>query len=332
MKRATNRNDVARLAKVAPSTVSNVLNGTKYVSDNVKERVLNAIKELQYEPSLLARSLKNGSTKQISVLVNSLENFEEIYRGMNQAAQNSEYTLSVVIANDKRADYYGECFARRSDGIINLSHFFCSDSDYLKLIDHSVAVVNVAPGKKSAEVSLNYAPAVEAFVRDLTEKKRTKLAVIADTSFAEFMPDTRMIALRYYMAQSGAPLDENRLRCFEENMAMLNVSEFGYRAMNDLMDRFPDTNAVFCVNDYIAMGVYKCLFERGKNVPRDISVCGCDNFPLGEFTYPALSTMSVNRTEFGRCCVESILSQLRGDREETDRKVLFASYIPRDSV
>ena len=82
MKRATNRNDVARLAKVAPSTVSNVLNGTKYVSDNVKERVLNAIKELQYEPSLLARSLKNGSTKQISVLVNSLENFEEIYRGI----------------------------------------------------------------------------------------------------------------------------------------------------------------------------------------------------------------------------------------------------------
>ena len=71
MKRPINRNDVARLAGVAPSTVSNVINGTKFVSDEIKQRVQKAIEELDYQPNLLARSFKMNSTRQISVLVRS---------------------------------------------------------------------------------------------------------------------------------------------------------------------------------------------------------------------------------------------------------------------
>ena len=82
MERSINRNDVAKRAGVAPSTVSHVINGTKYVSDSVKERVLRVIEELDYEPNLLARSFKTNSTKQITVLISTLDNFDELYRGM----------------------------------------------------------------------------------------------------------------------------------------------------------------------------------------------------------------------------------------------------------
>ena len=80
--KAVNRNDVAKRAGVAPSTVSHVINGTKYVSDAVKERVLRVIEELEYEPNLLARSFKMNSTRQITVLMGTLDNFDEQYRVM----------------------------------------------------------------------------------------------------------------------------------------------------------------------------------------------------------------------------------------------------------
>ena len=104
MKRPVSRNDVAKRAGVAPSTVYNVMNGTKFVSESVKERVLKAVEELEYEPNLLARSFKMNSTKQISVLINSLENFGDIYHGMYETATAAGYRLSIIIANDNRDD------------------------------------------------------------------------------------------------------------------------------------------------------------------------------------------------------------------------------------
>ena len=108
MKRPINRNDVAKRAGVAPSTVSHAMNGTKFVSEAVKARVFQAVKELDYEPNLLAKSVRVSSTRQISVLISALDNFDEFYRGMYEVAFEAGYRLSVIIANDKRADYYGE--------------------------------------------------------------------------------------------------------------------------------------------------------------------------------------------------------------------------------
>lgn len=136
---------------------------------------------------------------------------------MYEVAFEAGYRLSVIIANDKRADYYGDCYAYRSEGIVNMSRFFCSEQNYRKFIEHEIAVVNVISGKDSFEVSLNYAPAIEAFVQDLKRKNRSRVAFIADTSKTEIEPDTRYIAMRYYAEKYGVGFEESLLRCFEEN-------------------------------------------------------------------------------------------------------------------
>ena len=141
MGKTVNRNDVAKRAGVAPSTVSNVINGTKFVSEDVKQRVLRAIAELEYEPNLLARSFKMNSTKQVTILLSTLDNFDELYRGMYEIAFPTGYSLNVIIANDNRINYYNNCYAHRSEGIINLSRFFCTEKEYNKLISHDIAVV-----------------------------------------------------------------------------------------------------------------------------------------------------------------------------------------------
>ena len=332
MKRPVSRNDVAKRAGVAPSTVYNVMNGTKFVSESVKERVLKAVEELEYEPNLLARSFKMNSTKQISVLINSLENFGDIYHGMYETATAAGYRLSIIIANDNRVDYYASCYAHRSEGIINLSRFFCGERDYRKLTEHGVAVVNVVTGGDGYEVSLNYANAVEEFVNDIVAKGHVKVAFIADTSRNEIEPDTRLIAMRYFLQEKGVDFNDELLGCFEENAVTLNSAEFGYRMIAEILKKDAGVNAMYCVNDYIALGVYKYLVECGKKIPQDISVCGCDNSLMGKFVSPALSTMSVTGEQFGKRCVEIILSQLEKKTDCEKKNILFASYIPRESV
>mgnify|MGYP005950550579 CR=1 FL=1 len=332
MERAINRNDVAKRAGVAPSTVSHVINGTKYVSDNVKERVLRVIQELDYEPNLLARSFKTNSTKQITVLVSSLDNFEELYRGMYETAFDAGYSLSVVIANDNRVNYYSSCYAHRIEGIINLSRFFCDEKEYKKLIAHNVAVVNVLPGRENYEVGINYVNAIETFINKVLEKGRTRIAFLADTSRAEIEPDTRLIATRYFLEKAGYPLDDSLLRCFEDNTVSLNPSEFGYTAMNDVLDKCTNTNAVYCVNDYVALGAYKSISEHGLRVPDDISICGCDDILVSCYMTPSISSMGIDKVEFGRNCMVNILEQLKGNWDKERKIILFADYLARNSV
>lgn len=325
-----NRNDVARLAGVAPSTVSHVINGTKFVSEDAKARVLQAVEQLGYQPNLLARSFKLNSTRQISVLVGTQGNFGEIYRGMYEVAYKAGYSLSVIIANDSRADYYADCYARRSEGVINLSRFFCGDKTFEKLKANGMAFVNVRPYAGENGVSINYVNAVEKLAADLAARGRRNVAFLADTSRAEIEPDTRLVAMRYFLSARGLSVEDGMLRCYEQSPLSLDSCKFGYEQAAAVFAARPDTDAVFCVNEYIALGVMKYLKETGRRVPQDVSVCGCDASPLSAYVLPRLSTMGVDMAEFGRKCITSVLSQLSGEKGATS--IMYAEYFPKGSV
>ena len=332
MGKAVNRNDVAKRAGVAPSTVSNVINGTKFVSDEVKQRVLRVIAELEYEPNLLARSFKMNSTKQVTILLSTLDNFDELYRGMYEIAFPSGYSLNVIIANDNRVNYYNNCYAHRSEGIINLSRFFCTEKEYTKLISHDIAVVNVAPGIENFEVSINYVNAVEALVGELLKKGRTHVAFLADTSRAEIEPDTRLIAMRYFLGRAGVAFDERRLCCFQDNIVTLSASEFGYNAAADILQRFPDTDAIYCVNDNIALGAYKCLSERGLRIPQDISIISFNDTPLSTLTDPPLTSINTHLDTMSAVAVDLLADWHSAPRPVPMKVVIPPSLTERGSV
>ena len=180
------------------------------------------------------------------------------------------------------------------------------------MTEHNMAFVNPAPGIGGFEVSMNYVNAVEAFVEELTRRGKTKIALLADAIRADIEPDTRLIALRYFLEKKGLKFDESLLCCAQEGSVVPEATEFGYRATAHLLEARPDVEALFCMNDYIALGAYKCLNERGIPIPDRISVCGCDNDVMSGYMFPALSTMSVDKADFGRQCVRSILCPAEG--------------------
>ena len=98
------------------------------------------------------------------------------------------------------------------------------------------------------------------------------------------------------------------------------------------MRNFPDTDAIFCVNDKVALGAYKCLTERGIRIPQDVSLCGCDDMLISRYMSPAISSMGYDKAEVGRLCMNNIMEQLKGNKEQERKIILYAEYRARDSV
>lgn len=328
------RNDVARLAGVAPSTVSHVINRTKFVSEPVRERVLAAIKELNYEPNLLARSLRGQRTYQIIVFISDLYNsyYADICNGVIEEAEKNGYSVLVGITQNQNRDMYKEYNLRQVDGIINFSNSFCSQEYYEKLCARKTAMVNCRAFDEEFSVGVNYVHAVEEFANRLKQKGRRNVALLADSPLSALKDDTRYIALKYNLELNGIPFRDDLVIASEAAPYGVDMLKEGYNRMQELLERENNIDGVLCINDLMAFGARNCLEQNGKRVPVDVSVCGCDDVFFSDFLTLRLSTMGFDKEEFGRICVRSIMAQIRGETYEKSKSTVFAEFIDRDSV
>jgi DNA-binding LacI/PurR family transcriptional regulator len=325
------RNDVAKLANVAPSTVSNVINGTKYVSEECRDKVEKAIKKLNYEPNLIARSLKKNNTKSIVVFINDLYNsyYAEICDGILEVAYNNGYTVIICLANDSKKEYYNEFYSRRMDGMINLSKMFVSETAYEKL--KNIAHVNIRKFDNEFSVSINYVKAIEDFVKNLKVSGKKNLGFITGTAIEDIKNDTRYIALKHFTNLEGINFDEKNI-LYRQDVTNCNQSDIGYEEMEKLLKLSPEIDAVFCINDLLAYGAACALHQKDKQIPKDISICGCDNVFFSRFCEPAISSMTFDKVEFGRTCMHLLLAQIDNNGSFEKQHIMLAEYVKRESV
>lgn len=334
-KKIYGRNDVAKLAGVAPSTVSHVINHTKFVSEPVRKRVLNAIRELNYEPNLLAKSLRARSTFQIIVLISDLYNsyYADICNGAIEEADANGYSVLVGITQNVNRDYYKEYNLRQVDGIINFSNSFCSPENFEKLRARNTAMVNCRPFDEEFSVGVNYVDAVKDLVLRFKSEGRRNIAMITGVPSEALKSDTRYIALKYHLEREGIPFREELIQEGKlEGLHGSGILHEGKRSMEELLKRAPEIDAVFCINDMLAFGARSCLEAAGRKIPQDVSLCGCDDIFFSDFLEKRISTMSFDKREFGRTCVRSIIAQIRGENYEKGKSTVFAEYIDRGSV
>lgn len=332
--RLATRNDVAKYANVAPSTVSHVINNTKFVSDEIKSRVYDAIKELHYEPNLVAKSLRTTQTKQIVIFISNLSNtyYADICYGVIKEARKYDYLVTICVVESNKVDYYNEMYLRQVDGIINFSYTFCKPEVFEKLAKR-VAMINCRPYDEFS-IGINYADAMENIVKKFAEKNRREIAFITGRDWKSVEKDTRYIALDYYTKQYGIELKkENILNSDETTEAAKGTSLFseGAAGMEKMLKKNPDIDAVFCMNDMLAIGAFKYLNSIGKRVPEDISLCGCDNISYLPCLDNKLSTIDFSKMEFGRLCTQNILDKINGRKAE-GTKTIYASFIDNGSI
>lgn len=308
--------DVAERVGVSTKTVSNVVNGTGWVSEPVRKRVLEAIDELGYRPNLAARQLRSGSSGLLGLCVPNLGEpyFAEFASEFVSAAQRRGLT---VLATQTKAERSVELAMLEStnlpalDGLV-FSPLTLTPEDVanrrstvpLVLIgEHGEALAS----DRVAHVGPDNVAAAEAATRYLIDRGRKRIAVIGMQSHVADTATVRFEGYRRAIQASGLEVDPNLLVEVER----FNRAE-GSRAVEELLARGVPFDGVFCFNDSLAFGALFTLAVRGVSVPDEVLVVGFDSIDEGRYTIPPLPSIDSGVARSS----DTILDLLAGPRSD----------------
>lgn len=325
--------DVARLAGVSTSTVSHVINNNRFVSEQVRNRVEQAIRELNYAPSALARSLKIKQTRTIGMLLTASSNpfYSEVVRGVENSCYERGYSLILcnTEGDEERMNRSLETLMqKRVDGLLMM----CTETHL-----------------PSADI-LNRYPSVPMVMMDWAPFEG-RGDIIQDNALLGGELATQYLIDRGYtrIACIAGPLDKTparlRLDGFHQAMAASGLAvppgyvvdgdfEFqgGFNAMNQLLALDPPPQAVFTSNDAMAVGVYHALYQAGLRVPQDMAVMGYDNIELARYLTPPLSTIHQPKDELGELAIDTLIHRMSDPDASQQTLVLTPELVERGSV
>lgn len=312
--------EVARLARVSPSTVSRVLNDTVPVSGDIRERVLDAIRELDYRPNAFARGLATNRSGGLGVMVNNVASpyYGAILEGIERQAERAGYHVMVASGyTDPHREQAAVRFLldRRSDALI-LHPEAIPDDDVLRLRDASTPLVLV--GRYIAEldgncVHLDNEMGGQLATRYLIDRGHERIGHICGPLH---FPDSRARLTGYRRALDEAGIAYDDRLVVEGDFA----EEGGDAAARKLLARGCQPTALFCANDQTAAGAMRAVRELGLSIPDDLSMVGYDDVYLARYLYPALTTVKQPLAEMGSAAAQLALSLIRGEETEVERQ------------
>jgi LacI family transcriptional regulator len=323
--------DVARLARVSPATVSRVLNGTVGVSEELAKRVGQAVAELEYRPNHIARSLRTRTTVTWAVVITDIQNpfYTSVVRGIEDVAREAGY--SVVLCNsdedvDKEAEYFGVLASARTAGVI-LAPASVTDTRIDALLDQGIPVVAIDRRMESALVDTVLVDNVEGArqaTAHLISLGRQRIACItgllSTTTGAE-----RLAGCRAALANAGVSANEQLVRIadFKESG--------GYQAASELLALADPPDAFFVANNLMTLGTLEALGDAGVAIPEQVALVGFDDEPWMAFATPSITVVAQPTYELGVAAAKRLLERVSGSDEEPQEIVLKPELRVRES-
>ena len=326
----TSLKEVAQLAGVSPSTVSYFLNGKKQVRPETAERIRAAVKELNYKPNLIARSLKMRVSKSVGIVVSDLSNifYLDILSGMENTLRASGY--SSVVSNSQsdgriEQENLRELTNRNIDGVILLGtgQNAAPESD-----EYGIPIVSVdrVGSEENYTVSVDNLQGGCMGMKYLLQKGKKRIIFIG-------FPQRISLSERYEGCRKACMekgIDPDQCLTYYET----GISpEHGYEAVMDLFydGELDECDALFVGADYVAYGVLKALNDLDIAVPGKMGVIGFDDLGLSKYTIPALTTVQQPRMEIGEKAASMLLDIING-KETASSVKLKPTLVVRDSV
>jgi LacI family transcriptional regulator len=309
--------DVARLAGVSPQTVSRFLRFNGGLKPATVERVENAIRELDYRPNLVARSMRTRKTGRLAILMPAMAfNPSRMLAGAGATAGAAGYFVDVVSA--------GGGVRARSERLLELTDSGQFEG-ILSLSPVLPSVGNQMRQRTTVVVSADFDDEMRGIgdLADATPVVRMveHLASLGHSRFLHVAGDANFASAR---ARKQSYLET------VERLGLVSVGVFdgdwsgesGIEAIRSLPNRARPT-AVIAANDVVAAGIVRGVRERGWDVPGDISVTGWDNNEIGQFMTPSLTTVDVDLERLGAKAMAKLIAGLRGTEPETNEESLF---------
>ncbi|WP_261132489.1 LacI family DNA-binding transcriptional regulator [Bacillus sp. Marseille-Q3570] len=308
--------DVAKLANVAPSTVSRVVANNPRISEETKRKVREAMDYLGYHPNFTARSLANRSSRALGLVMPSsaekaFQNpfFPEVLRGISTKAHEKEYTLLMSTGTTEEEIYravVGMVQGRRVDGIVLLySRVDDRIMNYLYEQEFPFTVIG-KPYKNDDLINHvdndNFRAAKEMTEHHI-EKGHERIGFVGGSLNLVVTTD-RLLGYEKALQNAKIPYREDYV--IHADFAL----EDGQKAVSELMSLEVPPTALVVTDDLMALGVLRMLDDMGMNVPEDVSVSSFNNAMIAELSTPALTSVDINIYELGYQAVDALLQSL----------------------
>lgn len=308
--------DVAALAGVSTATVSHVINNTRFVSEQVRNRVLEAIKKANYYPNAHARSLASGRTNTLGLIISDIANpfFPELVKSIESVA--SERGYDVILANTNYdPNRTADCVQRMIEKQVMGVAIMTSEMDFSlirELTGKNVSVVFLDLGpvrERMSNINVNYQSGIEQAVRHLVDLGHHRIAFISGP-----------LRLKSARTRRDAFLEcMKRFDAFRDGPLIIEGSfstDSGRRAAVEILRQRVLPTAIFASNDLMAIGCMSELRSAGLSIPSDLSVVGFDDISFAAVTDPPLTTIVLPRAELGHRAVEALLHTINSKERE----------------
>ncbi len=316
------------------AAISRVLSGSptaRSIPAATQERIFAAAQQLNYRPNLLARSLRQGRSTSVGVIIPEISEgyATPILAGIEETLSAAGYIL-VMLTHHHRAEVLAraqQIFAERAvDAIIAVD-------TALPFVGPIPTVTVSCPDSRPnvTNIVLNHDRAAELALHHLYALGHREIAIIKGQPFSS-ETEVRWNAIERAAACFGIALRPNQVVQLEED---LPTSEPGYRATRKLLDQARDFSALFAFNDVSAIGAVMALHDAGLRVPNDVSVLGFDDIAFAGVHRPALTTIRQPLHEMGVLAATTVLKQLGGIpdlRSGTQRMIVEPELIVRSST
>ncbi len=325
--------DVARLAGVSTTTVSHVINKTRFVAEPTQEKVMRAVNELNYAPSAVARSLKCNSTRTIGMLVTQSTNlfFSEVIDGVESYCYRQGYTLILCNTGgiyEKQRDYIRMLAEKRVDGILVMCSDFTEELQAMldRHADIPKVIMDWGPETSKADKIIdNSEEGGYLATKYLIENGHQDIACLSG-HLVKSVCQERISGFRRAMNEANLPINEDWILegNFECDTAVIAADKI------TKMQQRP--SAVFCFNDTMAFGLISRLQQNGIRVPEDMSVIGYDNIELAEYFSPPLTTIHQPKRRVGKNAFEILLARIKDKGHERRVFEMHPEIVIRDTV
>jgi DNA-binding LacI/PurR family transcriptional regulator len=334
---ATTLHDVATLAGVSIKTVSNVVNDYAHIRPATREKVLQAIAELGYQPNLSARSLRSGRTGVIGLALPelSLSYFGELADAVIRAAERRG--LVVLIEQTGGGDRAREIEMLSSprlqltDGLLfSPLGMGQDDADMLSVPYPLVLLGERIFGGPTDHVTMRNEEAAKAATQHLIEAGRRRIAVLGVHEGERVgSAALRLQGHREALAEAGIEFDE-RLMGRVDRWHRLDGAE----TMRRILESGVEFDAVFGLNDTLALGAMRALQEAGLRIPQDVAVMGFDGLDDAKYSLPTLSTVDPGRDEIAETAVRVLAERIsnRGKPYTPGQHLTKFEVIAREST
>lgn len=322
---------VAERSGVSTSTVSHVINNTRVVSEDVRQRVLEVIQELRYVPSALARSLKNDRTNTIGMMIpnNSNPYFAEVIRGVEEAAFALGYNIILCNSDDdarKQVAHIRVLLQKRIDGLILVASG--SDTELIRLLaDEAIPTVLVdreLGGVAADLIESDHEQGSYLATKYLLDLGHRDIACVSGPEDLRPSQD-RVAGYRRALGEAGVPCRADRLVYGDF------TSQGGFAAFQQLLALPRRPTAILASNDLNAIGGICAAAEAGVRIPQELSVVGYDDIALAQFSNPPLTTMGQPKHDMGALTARVLIARILDPQLPLRRELLQPQLVVRKS-